>query len=172
MMILPRVSVLNIVNYIYKEFPVIKSEILYHVVGIFEKMTTRVGKWNSALTNTFIVICKIIFFPIIVNLQIITQCGEIVEDLLLRVCFVTVVFCPVLLKVWREHLINWIFTHSGCKNTKNSCFDSANITKKRNQHSLLKKLHNNTKKRCFYHFVQKAQIYRTKVITLNCMVTR
>ena len=114
----PRVSIINIVNSLNKEPSIIKTKILYQIVGILKRFANRIGERFSALAYATWVGGEVVFLAFIVYLQVITQSGKVVEDLLLRVVLVPIVFCAVLFKVGRELGICRIFTHFGCKGTK------------------------------------------------------
>ena len=113
-----RVGIVNIVNRLDKDPSVIKTEILYQVVCVLERNSIRRMKVIPALVSTHFVVLEEIPFPFIMYLYIIANSGEIVEDLLLRVILVAVMFGAVLFKVGRELGICRIFTHFGCKGTK------------------------------------------------------
>lgn len=130
----PRVGIVNIINRLDKEPSVIKTEILYQIVCVLERVPIRRMEVIPALVSTHFIVLKEIPFPLIMYLYIIANGSEIVEDLLLRVILVAIMFCTVLFEVGRELGICRIFTHFGCKDTKISNTEQKKTSFKRVNH--------------------------------------
>lgn len=109
---LPRIRILNIVNSIDKELTILETEFLYQIVGIRINLAARSRERLFALTSTFGIIGKVVLLSIIMHFQVVANGGEVVENLLLDIVFVSVVPGAVFFEIGRKLFIDRKLIHN------------------------------------------------------------
>ncbi len=111
---------IDFVKHIYDVFAIIKHKVLYQVVGIFIQRAVWTTE-NAAilLTETLVCACYVVLeticFALVGKLQVISNGGKVIQDDFNVAILVAVVSSAVLLEVWRENRIDWIFAHNAAK---------------------------------------------------------
>lgn len=114
-MALPILCMFNFVKYIDDMFAIVKTKLFEECVGIFIVRSVRAMLAIQALTNTLNMLLKIVFLAFIMQFQVQANGGKVIQDDFNVAILVAVVSSAVLLEVWRENRIDWIFAHNAAK---------------------------------------------------------
>lgn len=115
----------DFVKHINDVFAIVKHKVLYQVVGIFEIRSVRPTETAilcaKALANSLLImLLEKVGFALVCKLQVISNGGKVIQYDLDVAVLVAVVFGTILLEVWWENRIDWIFAHNAAKVHKKS----------------------------------------------------
>ena len=114
----PRICIFNVVNGIDEEPSIVETEVHYQVVAVTEILAARIAERHAALAYAARVGCEIVLFALVMHFKVVAERGKVIENLLLLVILVAIVFRPVLPEIGRKFGVHWVFAHNGRKGTQ------------------------------------------------------
>lgn len=114
-MALPILCMINLVKHIDDMLAVVKAKLFEECVRVFIVRSIWSMLAVQALANTLNMLLEVVFFAFIVQFQVQANGGKVIQYDFYIAILVAVVSSAVLLEVWRENLIDWIFAHNAAK---------------------------------------------------------